>query len=670
MHRKRLSLTVVSLLLAVVLRAQYDSTTFNAGTLKLSRQFTQNITIKSEDLERFPFTSLEEAINVYFNGAYTNAQDVVYVVDGNTGVDVNAYNIHDIESISLLQDARAITAGTHRAQQLVLVRTRTGMTRSAGITAAASTYITRRRDQNNSNLYHQLYASGRFYRKNMEMGASLSYLHEAYPTEATDKTIHNDPQYLNRFTANAWLAATLGRSILSVRLNAAPDKSGSGQYYAPSTGVTSNEREHTKNLQLYPTATLSTRINDHFYNQIDAGYNRRTIRSFGDQLLSYDTSYFYKSIAYSRNRYDEIFLREEVGANVSANRWRFSPALNIYGQQIKSSANAQSSSISNTGAGSWSISENQVKEKGIVFTPLINITHDQNFNFQGGAQYSTSKRFKTQVDNRLHPFAALSLDIARTINRHAPLSLMLNGSYAETKSDLIDFYQPAMYVFQFTNGVIERALISPAYTPLYRIHRATSAGVSVGLLDNRIKFFFTREQKDYYINSYISTNPATGYNYVIADGKVKLRSQRFGIQYQTTKEKQVRYTAIVGACHMQPSIAFSNPNIYISPLISQSFSPHEGWSGGLNQQLSYKKFSAGTSMLYYFNEHTWEAGNQPGSQPTFQKFNSFVLQHIYAGYEFNRFELYLSGRNLLRKGESSAVNSDVAYYGAGIKTKL
>ena len=136
MPAKLLSVSAIALLITCMLQAQSDTSALNTGNVQVSGQFTQNITIKGEDLERFPFSSLDEAINIYFNGAYSDSLSLLYIIDGNSSADVNAYSIYDIESITLVQDARRIISGVHRAQQLILIRTRTGLTGKSGFTVA------------------------------------------------------------------------------------------------------------------------------------------------------------------------------------------------------------------------------------------------------------------------------------------------------------------------------------------------------------------------------------------------------------------------------------------------------------------------------------------------------------------------------------------------------
>lgn len=668
---KPLSTAFAFCLSASVLHAQNDSSSINAGALKLSKHFTQNVTIKGEDIERFPFSSLEDAINVYFNGAYTNAENLLYVIDGNLGADINAYSAHDIESITLLQDARALVGGVHRAQQVVIVQTRTRMTGKSSLTASASTYLTKRRDQNNSSLYYQVNTTGRYSRRNFEVGASVSYLRDAVPGVRTDKTIDTDPEQLSRLSGNAWVTAILGRSVLSVRLNVSPKKFAAGELYMVYADVKADDEGKIKYLQLYPTATLSTQISKKFYNEFNAGYTRLTAKSHAERLVSDDNGNGSFSLENSYTRYREIFAREEFGFNHLFGNWQLNTSLNVYGTFRKEKFSENAFATNGTAGGIMaSMSENLRKEHGLIFTPVFNITQRSIFNFQGGVQYNTTRQMWGQADKKIHPFALVAVDLLRMANRDSRVGLMLHGSYAETKSDLFYFYRPAVYVYRWANGVIEPVLISSEYATQYKLHRATAAGVTFSLAEDRLKFTYTHEQKGYSIDSYRSVPTNSGYVDVLGVAKVNLRTHRIGVQYETSAGKNFRYKTLLGVYKMQSTLTQNEPGIYVSPFISQGGYPQPGWSGGLTNEICINKFIAGVNALYYFDEHTWVSEYSNGVNPSLQKSNSIIVQHIYAGYQINRSELYLSGRNLFGDSKSLSLNGDVVYVGIGAKISL
>ncbi len=81
--------------------AQKDTSRLDLGYLTLNKNFTQTITIRGEDLEKMPFTNLDDAVAAWVFGAYTVRGAIQYIVDGNPVSDPNAYSIYDIESVTL-----------------------------------------------------------------------------------------------------------------------------------------------------------------------------------------------------------------------------------------------------------------------------------------------------------------------------------------------------------------------------------------------------------------------------------------------------------------------------------------------------------------------------------------------------------------------------------------
>src|ERR1700733_2342044 len=140
MKNTALSLTALALVCCYTVPAfaQYDSSRLDVGYLHLKRDFTQTITVKGADLEKMPFTNLSDAIAAWFYGAYTQPVTLQYVVDGSPVSDVNAYSIHDIEEVVLLQNAAALVNTANGQQELVIVRTRRGQGKR-GFTVDAQT---------------------------------------------------------------------------------------------------------------------------------------------------------------------------------------------------------------------------------------------------------------------------------------------------------------------------------------------------------------------------------------------------------------------------------------------------------------------------------------------------------------------------------------------------
>jgi len=120
--------------------SQNDSTRLDVGGVVLKRAFTQNVSIKGEDLEKMPFSNLSEAINVWLYGTYTDAAHMIYVVDGNVVNDVNTYNIHDIKEVTLVQNAAALNSLGASQPQMLVITTRKGQG-AFGIQGDAQTFL-------------------------------------------------------------------------------------------------------------------------------------------------------------------------------------------------------------------------------------------------------------------------------------------------------------------------------------------------------------------------------------------------------------------------------------------------------------------------------------------------------------------------------------------------
>lgn len=81
------------LVLTQVALAQSDSNYYDIGRIQIKKEFTQATSIKAEDIARQPFLNLSEVIRSRANGALTQKDQMVYVVDGITVTDIDAYNI-------------------------------------------------------------------------------------------------------------------------------------------------------------------------------------------------------------------------------------------------------------------------------------------------------------------------------------------------------------------------------------------------------------------------------------------------------------------------------------------------------------------------------------------------------------------------------------------------
>ena len=122
-------------------KAQTDTTKYDLGRVQINKQLAHGITIKAADLEKMPFASLADAINVWLYGAYGSAVSYVPVIDGIVMTDVNALSIYDIDEITLVQHATTVLNGASLQQFLLLIKTRRNRPGKSGIAAAGQTNL-------------------------------------------------------------------------------------------------------------------------------------------------------------------------------------------------------------------------------------------------------------------------------------------------------------------------------------------------------------------------------------------------------------------------------------------------------------------------------------------------------------------------------------------------
>ena len=67
---------IVSLFLLNTAKAQTDTTHYDLGRILVKKNFTQGITVKASDLERYQFNYITDALKVFFYGTFTNSSSV------------------------------------------------------------------------------------------------------------------------------------------------------------------------------------------------------------------------------------------------------------------------------------------------------------------------------------------------------------------------------------------------------------------------------------------------------------------------------------------------------------------------------------------------------------------------------------------------------------------
>lgn len=570
-------------------------------------------------------------------------------------------------SCSLVHDARAVLNEAKSNTQLVLITTKTGYNKESGFTVAASEHLVK--DSTLSPL-HRLYVSGRKYYKGIGIGGSASYLHEVFPLQSGYKPTSGTENRLNSLSFYAWLTAEFGTSKLVIRLNAAPTDSSSDYVLTDNNQGAYDVKQKTKNLQLLPSASFTTALSKNFHNEMNVSY----------LSYSYRNSVKYKGTApgveeqlMDRFRNSEYLLlfRDRIGYVTQANDWTFNPAFNLNGSftTVKTKDEAFYAYNNSIAAGSSTM---KLKQRQLIFSPTFDVSHSSVFGLQLGAQYRMGRaNNQKKTKENVYPFGSLSIDPVKLFNPSSAGSVLLHVSHARAKSDLVNYQPNPQFVYVITNGAIDTVVIANAYKLSYKPQRVTDAGVTAKITRS-LRLLYTYENNSYYINIPAAVYQPSGSPFTRLDeAAIHIKSHRLGLEFKTTEEKIVRYSATASLYKMNSSFGYDDKQLYWE-VIYKNYYPRNGLSGGFTNDFNYKSFSAGLNALYYFNEHDWmmETNGTIAYESILHKRRSFVLQNVYAGFQVKNVNMYVSARNLFGSDESSFINTKRKYFGVGVKADL
>lgn len=630
--------------------AQTDSAFFNTGNAILSRDFTQHITVKGEDLERFPFSSLDEAINVYFYGAYTNAASLTYIIDGNLFNDVNAYSIHDIESITLIQNAQTLLNGADNPKQLVLIKTRTSNTRTPGNTIAADIYPGR---------YQQLYLSKAHSGKRIQVGASLNFMRETGPNQKADTIVSYLSPRISQFRGNAWMNASIGsHSTLTVRINVSPSRDRLEQERISNYALSRDTIYKQIDFLVNPSLRLVTRLNKSWSNEFNASYTNT--KQHKDEQIS-DNLYSSRQLTDQQDLSQVILLREQLQYHKNIGGWDIRPSASISFAHFKEKGeddtkifNLYDNSLRSRSYGWFSITQ-----QFLAISPAMQIGYRDWFALQGGIQavrYKNDPWVLKKADTIL-PFASASINIIRIIKPESISSLKVFGSYAKTSITLNS-------VPRIINGVLTN------YFPQAPSNNLT-VGSTLQTLNNSLLVSYTYEKKNYYMPTTLRLTIYTGFGgYDLhSNATINLPTHRFSVQYAFKNTDTKEWRSGINITNVNPTITYNGG--YTPPIgTHQDLYPQQGWSGGWTNHFRFNKFTAGLNALYFFDEQRFF---RPRFNAPLQsmKANSFLLQHVYLGMKIEKknlqSEVYASARNLFQNKNSTLAKGDIRYLGLGVK---
>ena len=334
MKRAVLPLTILTLTCYTSLVvAQNDSSWLDAGYLRLSREFTQQITIKGSDLQKMPFTDLSDAISAWLYGAYTTPGTLQYVVDGNPVADVNAYSIYDVEEVVLVQHAAALIGTAPGQSELVLIRTKRGKG-PGGVTVAAQTGLVAENGSPGTGFFHNYYAGAYRNVGKISFGVSANYIRDVLPFTAVGaKTV--TPTNWQRWRLNGYFDwRPDARNQIEVTMNYTPQQlNGTGGYQQFASLRLCGEVRRVSAL-FDATSGLAGEWAKGLTNDVQVTYMHSRLSTNSLQLSgTAPDSFAIQEFAEAAKSY-HLWIRDHFAYTVRAGGWMIKPAINLSYEHI------------------------------------------------------------------------------------------------------------------------------------------------------------------------------------------------------------------------------------------------------------------------------------------------------------------------------------------------
>jgi hypothetical protein len=671
--RKKFTLRlIISVLLFPSLHtlAQSDSL-LDLGRIRISKEFTQSITIKGSDLEQIPFASLTDAIAPWLEGALSTRTNLVFVVDGNLVNDVDAWPIYEIEEITLVQNAMVQVNGTTKQQELVLVKTKKNAGKS-GLTLAGGSFLVKNKFdpqgnlESKTNTYHQYHINVWQNGEKVQYGLSANILRDVSPLPKTGmEKIETSPQ-LNRYRFNGWMNISLAKGhSVTARLNYVPQQREHEYAYAPINELVEEYYKGKPSL-INPSIRFANQLAPGLTHEIDLSYlsarnpynSQRTVHYY-DISAPYDQV---RSTSAANDKMTNLLIRQRISYSRNWGDWLLEPSLSFTYRHLKLHSEISSTTFydgvpSNNSAGRF-----YTNAEFYVLTPAFNFSYKNSFNFVGGIAAGLGNDNKPLGDG-VFPFASLTFDVLRIRDAENPNSLQLFASYAGS-ADFSDRY--FLQDDLASLGTVDPSFFSSSVTMNYPENAArhdlhAGAGFSLREYRLQVNYTFTGRQ---YPDLVLREIPSGGTTTLAFTWPAhNFTSHRLGLLSRLIKKPGVQW--LMGLNVTTFKVKYDEGASFG---VTVSNNDKAAWTGGWTNRLQWGRFIMGLDILYLLNEQRPSlAGN------SFEKFNNWSLNSFYAGLRFDRkrspFEIYLSARNSLQN-DSPYFTDNRRFYGAGFKWQL
>lgn len=701
---KKITLVLCTTLASLCVIAQNDSSRLDAGGIVLKRNFTHHVSIRGEDLEKMPFSNLSDAINVWLNGAYTVSRNLVFVVDGNIINDVNAYSIHDIEEVVLLQNAAVLSGTAGGQQQMVLITTRRSSAAGWHIRGAAQTMLVHSRDAT-TNLYHQYYAGVDKGFDKFSVGLSVNYLRDVLPMRKQEGAIPT-PLHMDRWRLNGnfhWTPDS--KNAVELHVGFAPQTLDSTfNYHAPANAgsifTDGFTHSHENDQQFSSWIRWRGEWLPGLRNDLQVGYLHFSQKE-GNNMLYHFAPPNESSNTYQKGNGDfhiyQFYVRDRLSYAIHAQNLTLEPAINASYQDAeevyREAYYRETGPEAGTPAGAiygepGSAMLNPGRIKLYVLTPTIDVSYKQVLNIQAGVVSNVSHRAPAHAAimlPRTSAFGSVAVDLLKLdgVSRSNSLQLFASASrrslYSFSDNSLNDvdgndlpyrYYYPGS-LFTVGNIFPERSYYAMPAVDKAPKYWVWEAGLSWKSMHGRLQLDYNFERRNfsrgvltnqgdttviYWLNTMSSSQHRLGVNYRLID--------RAGVSWMMGANTTVLRVHNV-----------AEPNPYI---IGDNTPDNKrpSFTGGWMNRIQCHGFSLGLDLLYHFSGEMYDFSGQ-NSYVLAARRNGWILQNVYAGYKVPmhkkmNLEIYADCRALAGGGILSSVDmtSDRRYYGVGANISL
>lgn len=656
--------------------AQTDTSYLDLGRVRLNKQFTQTVTIKGEDLERFPFTNLADAINVWLYGTNAAPATLTYVIDGFQVNDVNNYPVHDIETVTLVQNALAQINGQLNSQQMVVIKLRKNLERPSGFTASGQTSFINLQNSlsgatDNGKLYNNYYVAGFKNTEQLHYGLSANYLGDSPITPVNAIYNRDKSASLNRFRFNGYFSTSQNKPThLDIQLGYAPQQLKHSETYKFNKAIEGNYKLNEDALNA--SLSLVSNFKNGFSNNLKVAYN--TIGHDYDNVFNsnLNTVNYYAS----NGSFNNLFVADEIRYTKTAGEWQLEPAIAIT-YQHKSNATDSTNNYQQPDGKLLPGNKNTYTESAYwyAFVPYISATYKNILNITGGFNYISD--YSISAVNGINPFISASVNVMQLVNEGSKNSLIVYGSYSRAAkvpnySNTLTDYRYMPYNNSYFNNPAQ--FDGENVTGVYPAYNHKSNDLRLGLNfkpSDRLSISYQFEDRtslSFFIFNY------TDIDYTVDDGitpgyivddfaddpgyHTTLNTQYININYQIISGEKFNWLSSING--NITSIKYASTASKSTTTVGNQIK-----TGGWVNRINAGKLIAGLDVLYQFGGHLYNSTD---------KINSFNLQNVYLGAKVksanNRvFELYASGRNMLQNNQS-IITDGRRFFGLGFKVDL